>query len=110
MGDRIPVKELTDFLDSSGVKSRFTDDELPELRQNLTEYGWKIDHVVYKPKSRFQVKGEPVFQFVLTIPILQDPELFEVPYGPQIRNFVLENCSHVYYVRNVPFWEKNGFQ
>lgn len=108
IGDRIPARELTDLLDSSGVKSKFADDELPKLKQNLTEYGWKIDHVAYKPRSRFQVKGEPVFQFVLIDPTSQIHELFEVPHGPQVRDFVLENQSHIFYVRNVSFWEKRG--
>ena len=108
IGDRISARGLTDILDSSGVKSKFADDELPKLKQNLTEYGWRIDHVAYKPRSRFQVRGEPVFQFVLTHPNSQNHYLFEVPYGPQVRNFVLENCIHVYYIRNVSFWEKRG--
>jgi hypothetical protein len=109
IGARVPATELTDCLEVSGVRSKNPDEELSILQQNIRELHWRIDHVAYKPRSRFYVRGQPVFQFVLTHPDSSDPELFEVPYGPQVRDFVLENCASVFYVRNIRFWEERGY-
>lgn len=111
IGDKLIAKELTDLLESCGVKSSFADDGLSELKENLGS-GWAINHVAYKPRSRLKLKDEPVFQFVLADrkrPESEHHKLIEIPYGPLIRDFVLENCNQVYYVRSLPYWESRGY-
>jgi len=109
IGDKIPARELTDLLDSTGVRSKYADQGLEELKSNLDIHGWKLHHVAYKPQLKLTFKDEPGFRFLLQDPSAPDVvEPINVPYGPQVRDFVLERCQEIFYIRDVEFYSQRG--
>ena len=112
IGDKLNSPEMIRLLDSVGVVSKYADRGLDELKQNI-DNSWVVNHIAYKPRSKFQVRGEPVFQFILVYGGKLDInsmnyEFLEVPVGPEVKKFVLQGNYEMYYVRNVAFCEAIG--
>ena len=110
LGDKIPAKDLVKYLDSLDTESRYANNGLVALRLDMDVYGWRIDHVAYKPKLRGYYRGEPGFVFVLEDPDNpEDNEVIEIPDGKEVRKFILEHVPYVYFIRNIGFWERKGY-
>jgi hypothetical protein len=100
IGEKIPAKELTDYLDNMQVRTSPDDDRNADVFRKNLGAGWLVDHVAYKPALR--LAREPGFVVFLKDPERpNDAEPMELPYGPKVRDAVLAVSADVYWVRNV---------
>jgi hypothetical protein len=108
IGQKIPTRELTDYLDSMNARTSPDDDRNAEVFQRNLNAGWQIDHVAYKTQLRLM--REPGF-----VVFLKDPdapaitEPMELPYGQKVRDIILEKTSDIYWMRNVEQAVRDGW-